>query len=391
MAVKLTDRASVPAVLAEMTVEEKIQLVSGGSSYSTAAIERLGIPAALLIDNGAGVNFRHLITDCIRRGMLEGVDPNWGNIGNFVYIMDNTDRPERLNEEEKFILEKFMKYVRENLVESGELPSAFPVASLQASCWDENVILEIARCVGREASVYGVDMLLGTTGINILRDPRGGRGFEYYSEDPYLVAKLAPMYAIGVQEQGVMADVKHFAVNSQETNRRTINEIVSERAIREIYLPAFKACVQKGKVGNIMTSYNYINGVAASQNKWLLEDVLRGEWGFEGYVVSDWGGVYDHPAAIKAGNDLRMSRRPDSDHQLEDALANGTLTEAELDVCVERILNALVEMPCIKGRKYTTLDSERSKNAAYAAAAGGMVFFILAKRREDDEEDEEEL
>ena len=373
MSVKLTGRESVPAVLAEMTLEEKIQLVSGGGSYSTAPIERLGIPAALLIDNGAGVNFRHLITDCIKRGKLEGVDPKWGALGRYVFMMDRTDQRELLDEEENFVLDQFFKYVKENCVENGEMPSAFPVASLLASSWDEDAILEVARCVGQEASAYGVDMLLGTVGINLQRDPRGGRGFEYFSEDPYLISRLAPMYPIGVQESGVCADVKHYAINSQETNRRTINEIISERAIREIYLPGFKACVQKGGVKNIMTSYNYINGVAASQNKWLLQDVLRDEWGFDGFVVSDWGGVYDHPAAIKAGNDLRMSKRPDTDRTLEAALADGSLTEAELDLCVARILNAIAEMPCVQGRKYTAIDSERSKKAAYEAAAGGMV------------------
>ena len=373
MSVKLTDRASVPYVVAEMTTEEKIRLVSGGCTFSMAPIERLGIPAVLMTDAGVGINLRHHITETIRRQLITCVPANWGKLSTYAYIMDHVEDRKALSEEENMVLDAFLQYLKDNFLPNGEMPSCFPVNSLLACTWNEDVILETARCVGREASAYGVDILLGSTGINIQRDPRGGRGFEYYSEDPYLISRLAPMYPIGVQEQGVIADVKHFAANSQETNRHTIDEHISQRALREIYLPGFEACVRKGGAKTVMSSYNKINGTYASQWRWLLVDVLRGEWGFDGFVMSDWGGVKDHPESLKNGGDLRMPNRPESDRALEEALENGTLTTADLDRAVTRILNVLVEMPVMKGRKFNSIDEEAAKKAAYRAAAEGIV------------------
>lgn len=370
MSVKLTDRASVPAVIKEMTKEEKIKMVSGGCTFSSAPNERLGIPVALMTDAGVGVNLRHHITEAIRRQLITCVPADWGALSKYAFIMDNVDTPENLSDEERMILDEFLAYLKK-FVPDGELPSCFPVNSCLASTWDEDLLLEVARAVGREACVYGVDMLLGTTGINIQRDPRGGRGFEYYSEDPYLITRLAPMYPIGVQEQGVIADVKHYAANSQETNRHTIDEHISERALREIYLPGFKACVQKGGVKTVMSSYNKINGQYVTESKWLLTDILRGEWGFDGFVVSDWSAIKDHPTSLKAGNDLRMP--PPKTDTLTEALENGTITEADLDLAIERILNVIVEMPVMRGRKWTTLDGAAAKETAYKAAAAGMV------------------
>lgn len=373
MAVKLTDRASIPAVIKEMTIEEKGLMVNGGSHYGSRAIERLGIPAALFIDAGGGVNLRQYLADLRSKGemKLENESVTFGSLSQLAFILDHVDDQQELNDEEREVLNRFLTWLKQTKVPSGDLPSCFPVNSLLASTWDGDVILSVARQVGREASAFGVDMLLGTTCINVQRDPRGGRGFECYSEDPYLIAELAPNYPRGVQEQGVCADVKHFAVNNQETNRKTVSVVISERAIREIYLPGFRACVEKGGVKNIMTSYNWINGVAASQNKWLLEDVLRGEWGFDGFVVSDWGGVYDRVRSIQAGNDLCMPRL--KKQPFPEAVANGEITEAELDKAIERFLNVLVDMPVMKGRKFTDIDSEAAKKVAYDAAAAGII------------------
>jgi len=287
--------------------------------------------------------------------------------------MNHLGDPDALPPEERKVLDAFLNYLKTVGPPSGEMPTSFPVASLLASTWEPEVIEEVGRCVGREACAYGVDMLLGTPGINIQRDPRGGRGFEYFSEDPCVVAKLAPSYVRGVQASGVCADVKHYAANSQETNRKTIDEHISMRALREIYLPGFKACVQEGGTKNIMTAYNWICGTAASEQKVLLEDILREEWGFDGFVVSDWNGVYNHPAAVRAGNDLRMPARPDEERALEEALENGTLSEADLDRACTRYLKVLCTMPCCTGKKFTEPDISASREAAYRAAAAGMV------------------
>lgn len=373
MSVKLTGVSSVPAVVAEMTVEEKIRLLSGASRYRTAAIPRLGIPAALFIDNGAGVNLRQYMNGLIVEGLLEGVAPNWGGVVKYTNMLNHLADPENLPEDERRVLEIFLDYLKKVGPSSGAMPTVFPTASLLASSWEPAVIEEVGRCVGREACAFGVDMLLGTPGINIQRDPRGGRGFEYFSEDPCVVAKLAPGYVRGVQESGVCADIKHYAANSQETNRKTVSEHISMRALREIYLPGFKACVQAGGAKNVMTAYNWINGTAASEQKLLLEDILRNEWGFDGFVVSDWGGVYNHPAAVKAGNDIRMPARPAGERALEEALEQGTVSVADLDRACTRFLKVLCTMPCFTGKKYGEPDLPASRSAAYRAAAAGMV------------------
>lgn len=374
MAVKLTDRASIPAVLAAMTLEEKATLVTGATSFGTAPIERLGIPAALFIDAGGGVNLRQYLANLLSQGQLQqpgGPSGNMESLSQLVYIMDHLEERDALSPEERELLDRFLAYLQE-LVPCGDLPSCFPVNSLLASTFDPDVVLRCARQVGQEASAFGVDMLLGTPCINIQRDPRGGRGFEGYSEDPYLVSRLAPNYARGVQEQGVLADVKHFAANNQETERQSIDERISERTLREIYLPAFRACVQEGGVKNVMTAYNYINGQACAHNRWLLEDVLRGEWGFTGFVVSDWGGVYDQVAALQAGNDLCMPGPRDISPILR-AVEDGVLPLERLDASVQRILEALVEMPVMRGRKARDIDSKAARQVAYDAAAEGII------------------
>ena len=374
MATQFTGRDSIAAILSEMTLEEKATLLTGGSTFATAALEKYGIPAALFVDAGGGVNLRQYLSNLLNVGRIktkDSPDGGMGTLSQLVYIMDNLDHPENLNASERELLDVFREYLK-GLVPCGDLPSCFPVNSLLASSWDPKVVRACGEAVGREASAFGVDMLLGTPCINIQRDPRGGRGFEGYSEDPYLISRLAPEYPKGVQEQGVIADLKHFAVNNQETNRQTIKVHISERALREIYLPGFEACVRNGGVRNVMTSYNWINGVAAAHNKWLIEDVLRGEWGFDGFVVSDWGGVYDQAAAIQAGNDICMPG-PRSIAPIIEAVQSGKLSEEKLDICVERFLNVLADMPVMRGRRYEDIDSEASREVAYQAALAGMV------------------
>lgn len=374
MEIKFTDKTSVKEVVRAMTLEEKALLITGGSSFGTASNERLGIPAALLIDAGGGVNLRQYLSNLLNTGVLHaqnGISGGMGTLSQLVYILDHMDQREKLSKEETQLLDDFLEYLKK-LVPSGDMPSCFPVNSLLASSWEPQIVRACAEQVGKEASAFGVDVLLGTPCINIQRDPRGGRGFEGYSEDPYLISQMAPEYCLGVQEQGVIADLKHFAVNNQETERQTIDVQISERAMREIYLPGFQACVQKGKVRSVMTSYNWINGTASAHNKWLIEKVLREEWGFDGFVVSDWGGVYNQTAAVEAGNDLCMPGPRDVSPVVE-AVRSGVLSEERLEAAVEHYLNVLADMPVMKGRKYYDIDSEKAKKVAYQAAASGII------------------
>ena len=374
---KLMDRASVKDVIKEMTLEEKALLITGQFMYGTEGIERLGIPRAMFLDAGGGVNLRQYMVQLISTGQLTGTylekagKHGLGLIAYMTKIMNNLTSRENLSEEENELLDAFLEKIRE-LVPSGDLPSCFPDGMLLGATWNPDAVLHCAEAVGKEASAFGVDMLLGTPCINIHRNPLGGRSFESYSEDPYLISELAPNYCIGVQNQGVIADVKHCAANTQEPERESVNEIISKRALYEIYFPGFKACVQKGGVKNVMTAYNYINGNACAHNSWLIRDVLRGEWGFDGFVVSDWGGVYDQVEALKAGNDL-SEPGPRDTRPIIDAVKEGRLDEACLDEAVEHYLNVLVEMPVMKGRKYHDIDSEKSREIAYETACEGIT------------------
>ena len=375
MAVQFTGRESIPAVVKEMTLEEKILFCNGGSHFGSYPIPRLGIPKALFTDAYCGVNLRHHLCDVWSTREVTPKNPSatFGSLSQLTFIMNHLEDPEILTDEEREMQENFLQWLKDNCVASGEMPSCFPVNALTASSWDQNVVYNCACQVGREASAFGVSMLLGTPCIDIQRDPKAGRGFECFSEDPYLTGELAYMYPIGVQEQGVIADAKHFAINNQETNRKTVSVNTSERVIREIYLEAFRKVVQKGKVKNVMTSYNYINGVAAAEDPWLVTDVLRGEWGFDGFLVTDWGGAYNRPAVIKAGTDLIMPHMKLTPVRLKEALESGFLTEEHLDKAVTNILNVMADMPCMKGRRFTDIDGEAGRKAAYEAAAGGMI------------------
>ncbi len=371
-------KEDIPAVLAEMTLEEKAELVTGGSSYGTSAVPRFGIPNLLLIDNGAGVNFRQYLQELISRGVLhpdeslvDGSGQRQVSGTEAAFMLDHVDDRAALSEAENRLLDEFLAYIETYRTGEKTLPSCFPVCSLLASTWDPERVRDVARSVGREASAYGVDVLLGTACVNIQRDPLGGRNFESWSEDPFLTGEMAKEYALGVQEQGVLADVKHFAVNNQETRRHTVDAVISERALREIYLPAFKKVVQEGKVKTVMTSYNKVNGVSSSENKWLIEDVLRKEWGFGGTVMSDWGGVYHRVPSLEAGNDLCMPQRL-SPQIVVDAVRSGELDEAVLDKACVNVLKMVADAPSVTGRR-KRLDQKEAEEAAYKAAAGGII------------------
>ncbi|MGF6823864.1 beta-glucosidase [Microbacterium sp. ZKA21] len=220
-----------------------------------------------------------------------------------------------------------------------EESTCFPPAVALGSSWDSSVVARVARAIAREARMLGVDIVLGP-GVNIKRSPLCGRNFEYLSEDPLLSGVLGAAYVNSLQAHGVGASVKHFAVNNQETDRMRVSADVDERTLREIYLPAFERIVQEAQPATVMCSYNKINGVFSSQNRWLLTDLLRGEWGYNGAVISDWGAVHDTPAAVAAGLDLEMpgteGRTPPI---VAEAVAVGALSEVELNTAVDRVLN----------------------------------------------------
>ncbi|EOT21606.1 beta-glucosidase [Eubacterium sp. 14-2] len=282
-------------LLTQMTLEEKAAILSGKTVWQTREVERLGIPAIFLSDGPHG----------IRKQAGTG----------------------------------------DHLGLNASLPATcFPTAATIANSWNEELGEEIGRALGEEAASQRVNVLLGP-GLNIKRSPLCGRNFEYFSEDPYLAGKMAASYIRGIQSQGIYACPKHFAVNSQELRRMAMNAVIDERTLREIYLTGFEIAVKEGNARSIMTSYNEINGVYANENKHLLHDILRKEWGFDGFVVTDWGASNDHAKGIAAGSNLEMPAPGlDSARELLKAIDEGNLTVGELDRCVDELLDAVLTL-----------------------------------------------
>lgn len=280
------------ALIEKMTLEEKASLCSGRDFWNTKAIERLGIPSMMLTDGPHGLR---------KQG------------GRVDHLGLNRSIP----------------------------ATCFPTASAAANSWDEELIEEMGKRLGLEARAEKVSVLLGP-GVNIKRSPLCGRNFEYYSEDPYLAGKCAAALIRGIQSNGISACVKHFAANSQELLRMTNDSVVDERTLREIYLPAFEAAVREGGVGCVMTSYNRVNGVYANENTHLLQDILFGDWGYKGMVVTDWGGDNDRVRGLIAGGHLEMpGTRGDTDRQIVFAVRSGELNEQLLDERVDVLLDTV--------------------------------------------------
>lgn len=311
------------AIIEKMTLEEKTAVLSGKNTWETRAVKRLEIPSIALSDGPHG----------IRKQVGAG----------------------------------------DHLGLNASLPATcFPTAATIANSWDEGLGEALGQALGEEAAAQGVDILLGP-GLNIKRSPLCGRNFEYFSEDPYLAGKMAASYVRGIQSRGVHACPKHFAVNSQELRRMAMNAVVDERTLREIYLTGFEIAVKEGGARSIMTSYNQVNGTYANENKHLLQDILRGEWGFGGLVMTDWGGSNSHTAGVEAGSDLEMpSPGLDSARELAAAVLEGRLAEDDLDSCVDRLLEAVLT---VKGEKKTprTFDQETHHLLARRAAAESAV------------------
>ena len=250
----------------------------------------------------------------------------------------------------------------------------FPASALTACSFDRCALNQLGENLGTAAKAEGVSILLGP-GINLKRSPLAGRNFEYFSEDPYLAGELATEYVKGVQSEGVGVSVKHFAANNRENKRFTMSSNIDERTLREMYLSAFEKVVKKAHPATLMCSYNKINGIPSAQNKWLLSDVLRNQWGFHGLVMSDWGDVSDHAESIKAGLDLEMPGKGKlSVDEVVDAVRNGTLSEEELDVSVNRVINMVSKFSL---HRQDSVDYDLEKQHEFSRKLAADSFVLL--------------
>ena len=305
-----------------MTLEEKAGMCSGLDFWHLKEVEHLGIPKVMVSDGPHG---------------LRKQDEKGDHLG--------------INDSIKAV--------------------CFPPAVLSACSFDRGLMEEMGKAIGREAQANDVSVVLGPA-VNIKRSPLCGRNFEYYSEDPYLAGEIAAAFVKGVQSQHVGTSIKHFAANNQEYRRMSSSSEVDERTLREIYFPAFETAVKKAQPYTFMCSYNQINGTFASENKWLLTDVLRGEWGFKGYVMSDWGAVNDRVKGLEAGLELEMpASGGDNDAMIVKAVKDGALEEKILDQAVERILRIIFEYA--DHRKPQEFTMEKDHEEAQHIAEESMV------------------
>lgn len=310
-------------LISTMTLEEKAGLCSGFDFWNTKAIERLDIPSIMMTDGPHGLRKQRASADHL--GLFDSVPA-----------------------------------------------TCFPSAAGLATSWDRELLRKVGVALGEECQAEQVGILLGP-GANIKRSPLCGRNFEYFSEDPYLSTELAAEHILGVQSQGVGASLKHFAANNQEHRRMTTNAVVDERTLREIYLASFEGAVKKGQPWTVMCAYNQLNGEYCAENHRLLTDILKDEWGHEGFVVSDWGAVNERAEGIAAGLELEMPASGGvGDQKIIDAVREGRLSEQKLDAAVERILRVIYK--AVDHRKPgSTYDMEAHHQLAREVARESMV------------------
>ena len=279
-------------IIAKLNLEQKCALLSGAGTFTTRGCPKAGVPSITLSDGPNGVRKQAGVADHL------GLNPS--------------------------------------------VPATcFPTAATVACSWDPALGEEIGQAMGEEAAAQEVAVLLGP-GLNTKRSPLCGRNFEYFSEDPYLSGKMAASYVRGIQSNGISACPKHFAVNSQELRRMASDSVVDERTLRELYLTGFEIVVKEAKPKTIMSSYNLINGTYANENRHLLMDILRGEWGFDGAVVTDWGGSNDHALGVQNGSTLEMpAPGGDAVRELMQAVQSGKITEADVDARLDELLEKI--------------------------------------------------
>jgi len=337
-------KASIKNVIAAMSLDEKVNFVKGigmkvsegangpvagsingkvmGAAGSTEAIPRLGIPAVIVADGPAGLR-------------IEPV--KYGNDSTLIY------------------------------------PTAFPCGTAFASTWNTDLVDKAGRAMGQEVLEFGVDVILAP-GANIQRNPLCGRNFEYYSEDPVVSGLIAAAFINGIQSNQVGTSIKHFAVNNQETNRNAIDAIVSQRALREIYLKGFEIAIKKSNPWTVMSSYNKLNGIYTSENFDLLSTVLKKEWNYNGLVMTDWYAGKNYPGQLKAGNDLLMPGRANEPTKIKEAIDSGSFSQEDLDKNIERILNLIVKTPAFSNYKYSNHpDLPANSKVSRSLASEGMI------------------
>ena len=329
----------IQQIISELTLEEKAGLCSGGDFWHTKAVERLGIPAVMVSDGPHG----------LRKQDLEG-----DHLG--------------INDSIRAV--------------------CFPAACATAASFDRNLMRTMGEAIGDSCQHEGLAVVLGPA-MNIKRSPLCGRNFEYISEDPYLAGEMAAAYVHGVQSRNVGTSVKHFAANNQEHRRMSSSSDMDERTLREIYLTAFEKVVKAEQPWTVMCSYNALNGTMVNENKWLLTDVLRNEWGFKGLVMSDWGAVSDRVRGVEAGMDLEMpASGGHNDRKIVEAVRSGRLAESEVDRACERVL-ALVDRTVRNARPETPWDKEAQHRLAEKIAEDCIVLLknegeILPLNKEDE-------
>ncbi len=315
-------KRDVKEIVREMTLEEKAGMCSGKDFWHLKGVERLGIPEVMVSDGPHGLRKQAAEAD---------------HLG--------------LNESIKAV--------------------CFPTACATACSFDRDLLEEMGERIGDECQAEDLSVILGPA-VNIKRSPLCGRNFEYFSEDPYLASQMAAAHIKGVQSKNVGTSIKHFAANNQEHRRMSCSSEVDERTLREIYLAAFETAIKEAKPDTVMCSYNRINGEFASENHWLLTEVLRDEWGFDGYVMSDWGAVNDRVKGLKAGLELEMpASGGTTDKEIVEAVKKGELDEAVLDRAVERILNIVFKF--VDNRQEGKFDMEEDHKLAAKIEAESMV------------------
>jgi len=341
MATKLTDRTSIPAVIAELTLDEKISLLRADSAIRSTAIPAHDIPSIVMTDGVTGINFSQLSLDFFDQVEDKSALMAAGGTSAAALGPEPIEKIEELFAD-KPVLAPFLEAIRISR-RNGKQYLCFPSGINIGAGFDTDKAFAIGQAVGWEMRDSGVDVCLGPN-VDIMRDPLGGRNYEMYGEDPYLVGQIGAAFIRGMQSTGVAACAKHLFANNQENRRNSVDTHVSKRTMKELYCAGFKAAVQDGGVKTMMSSLNSVNGKFSSYNKELLTEWARGEWGFDGVIVSDWGAATSHPDwAIEAGLDQVLPGKVDMS-AVYAAVEAGTLSMETIDTAVGRMLALIVDL-----------------------------------------------